>query len=35
MQKKSFAGAATSSAEDFKFDMTAQLDGEEREREMI
>jgi len=24
-----------SSAEDFKYDMTLQLDGEEREREMI
>ena len=31
MQKKSFAGATMSNAEDFKYDMTLQLGGE-RER---
>jgi len=31
--EKKFAGATMSSAEDFKFDMMLQLDGEERERE--
>ena len=34
MQKKSFAGATMSNAEDFKYDMTLQLDGEGREEIM-
>ena len=33
--EEKFAGATLSSAEDFKFDMTLQLDGDERERDDV